>query len=517
MIWIIAKKEFRNNIVTPGFMIGMLLCLTLIPYTVYTGIKTYEVRLEQYNLDIKAAEDVYQKAQVYATVNPIIVKPVSPMIIFSKGISEQTGSRVKLDRKEKPVFSSNIVSLSENPFMGNFISLDFTTALTILLSLLGILFSYDMLSREKEQGTLKLSLCNPVSRSAFFLGKVAGIFMTLVPILIVCFLVVFIIIQLSPSVKFAPEEYGRIMMLMILSLTYFSFFVFMGGLISSRTKNSTTGIIVNLFIWCSFLFLLPGVTTYTGKNLTKITDYKNLEYDLGQINLEFQSVIKEVENTLEKENLIKEGYRYTSGWDWDGQHLILFTPKATTIEYERRKKELLNPLIIENCDKKWIIQSDYLQQVYSQEKTIRYLSCLSPSEIFKHISASLCRTDMSTEVHFMDQVRQFQDVFYGYFIQNKIYSSYAYFAIQKEEDMPKDWDEANAMAAKWEAESQRESTFDFSSFGYMDTSHLPRFTYTQSTFGDSLAVNMFFIAGILIACILLFWFSYISFIKYDVR
>jgi ABC-type transport system involved in multi-copper enzyme maturation permease subunit len=33
MIWVIAKKEFRNNIVTPGFIVGLLLCLALIPYT----------------------------------------------------------------------------------------------------------------------------------------------------------------------------------------------------------------------------------------------------------------------------------------------------------------------------------------------------------------------------------------------------------------------------------------------------------------------------------------------------
>ena len=517
MIWLIAKKEFRNNIVTSGFIIGMALCLILIPYTVYTGIKTYEARLAQYETDMKSAEDVYQKSQVYAQVNPLLVKPVSPMSIFSKGILEQTGSKVRLNRTEKPVFSSNVVSLNENPFMGNFMSLDFITALTILLSLLGILFSYDMLSREKENGTLKLSLSNPVSRSTFFMGKITGILLTLLPILIICFLIVFIIIQLASSVQFSSGDYGRICMLLLLSLVYFTFFVFLGGFISSRTKSSTTSIIVNLFIWCFLLFLLPNAATYFGKNITKADDYSNLKFSTGPIDKGFiDKYSDELRKTLEEENLKHEGYNLCAGGDWDGGYLILFTPRSS-MEFERRQKELVNPKLLENCDKKWAIQSDYLQQVYRQEKTVRYLSCMSPSEIFKQVSASICHTGMEAEVRFMDQVRQFQDVYYGFFLQNKIYSSYAYFTMQKEEDFPADWEEAGKQAANWKNEAKPESTFDLTSFGYLDTSNLPRFTYAQPTLGNNLQAHLFLLSGILIVCILLFWFSYVSFIKYDVR
>ncbi len=517
MIWLIAKKEFRNNIATAGFIIGLALCLTLIPYTVYTGIRAYENRLAQYETDMKSAEDVYQKSQVYARVNPLVVRPVSPLSIFSKGISEQIGSKVQLDRKEKPVFSTDIVSLNENPFMSNFMSLDFATALTILFSLLGILFSYDMLSREKELGTLKLSLSNPVSRSTFFLGKVSGIFLTLLPILIICFLLIIIIIQLSPAVQFSAGDYGRIGMLLLLSLVYFAFFVFLGGFISSRTKSSTSSIIVNLFIWCFLLFLLPNAAAYLGKNMTKAEDYKNVAYNIGQIDERlFKKKQPEIYKILEEEKFTHVGYNLCSGGDWDGGYLIFFTPRST-MEFERRLKELTNPIILENCDEKWTMQSDYLQQIYRQEKTVRYLSCLSPAEIFKQVSASVCRTGMDTEVHFMNQARQFQDIFYGYFVQNKIFSSYSYFTKQEEADFPADWDEANKQYEKWINETERESTFDLSSFGYLDTSGLPRFTYAQPTLGNDLHTHLFLIAGILIACILLFWFSYVSFIKYDVR
>jgi ABC-type transport system involved in multi-copper enzyme maturation permease subunit len=522
MIRYIAIREFRNNILTPAFIVGMLLCLALIPYTVYTGIKTYENRLAQYETDMKAAEDVYRKAIAYSRVNPLPVKPVSPLSIFSRGIAEQTGSKVQLNYREKPVFSSGIVLINENPFMGGFLSLDFATAIAVLLSLLGILFSYDMLSREKEQGTLRQVLSNPVSRSAFFLGKLAGIFLTLAPILVVCILAILPVIRLSPSIRFTAGDCGRIGMLLLTSLVYFAFFVFLGGFISSRTRSSRSSIILNLFIWCFLLFLLPNAASWLGKNITPVKDYKQLQFDTGQIDKQWREVqSKEVEEILGKENLRFGNAFFYMGNGWDGGDFMMFTP-APTMQYERRKKELAFPILLDNCARKWAIQSDYLQQVYRQEKTMRYLTCLSPAGIFKHLAASLCRTGVDGEVHFMNRVRQFHDVFYGYIVQNKIYSSYAYITPQKEEDFPGSNAEAQAQSNSWLEKNFGEGGFsfrdlDFGIFGYADTQSFPRFDYTPPPLGSDLYEQLYLIAGILIACILLFWFSFVSFIKYDVR
>jgi ABC-type transport system involved in multi-copper enzyme maturation permease subunit len=521
MIWFIAKKEFRNNIVTPGFIVGLLLCLALIPYTVYTGIRMYSNRLAQYEVDVKEAAKVYDDAMTFHEVKPLLVKPVSPMSIFSNGIVEQTGSKIQLDRKEKPVFSTDTVSLNENPFMSRLMPLDFATALAILLSLLGILFSYDMLSREKEQGTLKLALSNPVSRSTFFLGKIAGIFLTLMPVLVICFLVILLIVQLSPAVRFSAGDYSRIAVLLPVSLVYFGFFVFLGGFISSRTKNSTTSIILNMFIWCFLMFLLPNAAAYLGKTITAVDDYKKLKYNLDEIDSQWWNVqSKEVEKTLKNENLKGGTYMLSMDGEWDGSHLVYFTPSGV-MEYERRKKELANPFLLENCAKKWAVQSGYLQQIYSQERTVRYLSCLSPAGILKYIAAAICRTGVDSEVQFMNQARQFQDVFFGYYVQNRIFSSYAYFTSQDESTFPADLNEA---IKQWEDFSEGKPVSSINDVMEMvgrlnkiDMGSLPRFAYAEPTLGKDLYGQLYLIAGILIVCILLFWLSYMSFIKYDVR
>jgi hypothetical protein len=63
-----------------------------------------------------------------------------------------------------------------------------------------------------------------------------------------------------------------------------------------------------------------------------------------------------------------------------------------------------------------------------------------------------------------------------------------------------------------------QSTFDFAQyFGRADMQPLPRFTATLPDLGSDLREQLYLIAGILIACLLLFWFSFVLFIKYDVR
>jgi ABC-type transport system involved in multi-copper enzyme maturation permease subunit len=361
-----------------------------------------------------------------------------------------------------------------------------------------------------------LALSNPVSRSTFFLGKITGIFLTLVPILVICFIAILLIIQFSPVVQFSISDYGRIGVLLLSCLIYFAFFVFVGGFISSIAKSSTASVIINLFIWCFLLFLLPHAASYIGKTISPIDDYKQVKFNTYQIDEHYLNVEREkIEKTLENENLKQVGINGTSN-KWNGATIVMFTPRPT-MEYERRKKELSTPVLMENCDKKWAIQSEYLQQVCRQEQTVRYFSCLSPAGILRYIAASLCRTGINSELHFMSQARQFHDVFFGYFVQNKLFSSYEYFTMQKESEFPNDWDEAREQKKKWETEAKPEGRNDYRSFAPVNTQSFPHFTCVQPTLGDDLYEQIYLVAGIIVTCILLFWLSFMAFIKYDIR
>lgn len=516
MIWHIAKKDFLDNFTSARFVVGFLLCLFLVPYTVYTGTRVYENRVAQYQRDVKNAEDVFTKAQVFGQIQPVVVMPPSPLTIFSKGISEQVGSRISLPNNQVPTFADGITTMYENRFLNRFVSLDFINILAIILSLIGVFLSYDIFSREKETGTMKLLLSNHVKRSDFFLGKATGILITFIPLLVVCYLLVFILLWLSPMVQLSAEDYARISLLFLFSLLYLTFFIFMGSYISSKSRTSSTSLIINLFIWCLLLFLLPNAMSYLGKNLVKSENYNMVKLNMGDLDSEFWKKYSELQKQVEKETGIQgHSCNVCAGWNY-GSIMMCFTP-LDFMKVERRSHELVAPLVLDYAAKKWALQQAYLNRLYQQQRMIKYLSCISPSEILKYLSASLCKSDMESHTCFMDQARNYRDQFFNYYKEAGIYSSYSYFSPHKESEIPKTWEEGNIMYEQWQRDSKPESTFDLSSLGYVNTSGLPRFAYNQKGILKGLSDQLWLFSGMIVACILLIWITYRSFIRYDIR
>ncbi len=516
MIWHIVKKDFLDNFTSARFVVGFLLCLFLVPYTVYTGTKVYESRVEKYQRDEKNANEIFTKAQVYAQIQPMAVIQPSPLNIFCKGISEQVGSLVNLRNNEVPTFATGITTMYENQFLNRFVSLDFVNILAIILSLIGVFLSYDIFSREKEDGTLKLLLSNHVKRSDFFLGKAGGILLTFIPLLLVCYILVFIILWISPFVSLSADDYARILLLFLFSLLYLSFFIFLGSYISSKARTSSTSLIINLFIWCFLLFLLPNAMSYLGKNIVKIDNYSIVRLNMGDLDGEFWEKRGELQQQVQKETgLENHSWNLCAGWNY-GPVLLCFTTLDNMI-YERKMHESTAPMVLDYATKKWHLQEAYLNRLYRQQKIIKYLSSLSPSEVLKYVSASLCKSDMESHVDFMNQARSYREQFFNYYKENKIFSSYNYFSPHKESEIPKTQEEAVIMQAQWRLTAKPESTFDLSSLGYVSTSALPRFIYNERGILDGLADQLWIFAVLIAACTVLIWITYSSFIKYDIR
>ncbi len=511
MIWHIIKKDFLDNFTSVRFVAGFLICLFLVPYTVYTGTKVYENRVNLYQRDEKRADEIFTKAQVFASIQPEVNISPSPLTIFCKGISEQVGSQVRLGSYEVPTFAGGISSIHENQFLNRFVSMDFINILAIVLSLIGVFLSYDIFSREKENGTLKLLLSNRVTRSDFFLGKVGGILMTFVPLLLVCYMLVFLILWISPSVSLTGDDYIRIALLILFSLLYLAFFVFLGSYISSKSGSSSTSLIIGLFIWCFLLFLLPGTMAYLGKNIVKSENYNIVKLNMGDLESEYWKKFGEVWNKMEKETGL-----YEHNCNVCSDYMMIFTPIEHT-DFRRRMNAETGPLELEYASQKWRIQEAYLNQLYHQQEMIKYLSCLSPSEILKYVAASLCRSDIGNHIDFMDQARTYRDLFYNYYREHRIYSSFEYFTPQKESSIPKTQEEGNQQYEQWRLSAKPQSTFDFSSMGTINTSGLPRFAYKEKSIASELSDQLWLLTGMIFACILLIWITYRSFIRYDIR
>jgi ABC-type transport system involved in multi-copper enzyme maturation permease subunit len=508
MIWKIAKKEFLLNLVSARFIIGFLLCLFLIPFTVTVNIDDYDSRMRVYHVDKANAENSFNNVRVYSYLRPEVVKPPQPLSIFCRGISGNVGNRVKIWLGDKPLFATGKAAIRDNPLLNSFFSIDFVGIIAIVMSLLALIFTYDACTREKEEGTLKLQLSNSLGRYKILLGKVLGVYLTILPIVLFCYILSTILILHSPNISFSAGEWGRIILLFFASLLYFTVFIFIGLLISARLKFSITSIIVCLFFWVFFVFIVPNLAVYMAESLKKVQSYDNLQYVLQDLDKEYRKKCSEYSDALEQPN-------WGSFWNYfggsDGSLLIGCTSKAQ-MERHRKLHEYTEPLRIDYANKKWAIQKAYLDSLESQRSFAETISLVSPSEVFRLVCTSLCCTGVGGHYRFMDRTQHYRNEFIDFFKNKKIFSSFIYFTPVPAEEFLTAEEITRILDNKGSLPGS-----NIEKYPYLDLSDVPRFQRRSSNVLTDVKDAVGKLATMVIVSIVLFYLSFLSFTRYDVR
>ncbi|MCJ7582321.1 MAG: ABC transporter permease, partial [Candidatus Aminicenantes bacterium] len=254
----IITKEIQDTIMSPKFVFTFLLCTILILISVYTGINNYQadqkehsaaVALNRKNLDSQASY------QTLAGVGVKINREPQVLSTIVSGVQEAVGRQATVNI----AFDPNLVDskYSSNPIFAVFGALDLTFIVKIVLSLFAILFTYDAIVGEKERGTLKLALSNKVPRDRLILGKAIGGFVSLLIPLVIPMVLGLIILMIYPNISLSGQDWGRLGLIFLMFLLYLSVFFTLGLFVSSRTSRSSTSFLVLLFIWVTFVTIIP--------------------------------------------------------------------------------------------------------------------------------------------------------------------------------------------------------------------------------------------------------------------
>jgi len=164
-------KEIRNHLLSFRFLAVFILLLVIVPATVM--ILTNDTVRKQDEFSRRRA-DIENYLGQYAHFNRLggIIAP-SPQPLPLQALVLGLSAVPQLD------------TFDNDPLPVLFPLIDLTFILGILMSLAALIFSYDAISGEKEDGTLKLMLANGVPRARVILAKIIGGAVTLwVPFLI---------------------------------------------------------------------------------------------------------------------------------------------------------------------------------------------------------------------------------------------------------------------------------------------------------------------------------------------
>jgi ABC-type transport system involved in multi-copper enzyme maturation permease subunit len=527
MILQIALKELYHNIATPRFVTGFVLCILLIPFSILISINEYKSKVSVYEIE-KKKTDEENLAKVYSTYRPAIVKQPTPLSIFARGISYNVGNRVKVLFGDKPMMTEGKAESRDNPFLNRYFTFDFVSVLIIIISLMAFLFTYDLCTGEREAGTLKMMLSNPVSRSVVLTGKLLGTLLTLLPMLIFGFALCLLVILLYPSIEFSASEWIRIGMIFLFSLIFLILFMVIGLFVSARVMNSGTSIVICLLLWVTFLFIIPNLANYSARSFVKTGSLENLNYDISAVD---QELGKKLMEYAIKQPEPDWGMTNTYWSNLDGFKMIGGATRSF-MERERTINEFSEPLRIQYADKKWQLRKQYIDRLEKQQEYARYFSFFSPSEVFKESVAGLCATDYKSHNDFLKQIRTYREILVDYYVHNKLFSTFLYFNQQD----PAGYMTADQMVnfrtnglCRNMAEFETKLNGDWKylkvdipnsnlwEWKPIDLSAMPKFIYQPATVMTDVRNSLLYLGILLILAIFLFYLSFLSFLKYDVR
>ena len=104
------------------------------------------------------------------------------------------------------------------------------------LSLIALLFTFDSISYEREQGTLRLMFANSIPRHTVLIGKFLGALISINIPFTLAVLVNLLVISTSGDVHLSAEAWGRLGLIFFITLLYISLFLALGLLVSARVQ-----------------------------------------------------------------------------------------------------------------------------------------------------------------------------------------------------------------------------------------------------------------------------------------
>ena len=160
MLALIIRKELLENLMNIRFLAAIVISVVLIITSLIVLTRSYEDAVGDYRSRVAAQEEFIDHFGHFNRVAWMSrqARPPSPFQVFVLGINR--------DAQQE-----NFVS---NPIPVLLSRLDFVSIVTIIMTLMAILFSYNAICGEREAGLMRQMLSTGLSRNTIILGKFIG-------------------------------------------------------------------------------------------------------------------------------------------------------------------------------------------------------------------------------------------------------------------------------------------------------------------------------------------------------
>jgi len=472
MIHQIVYKEVLENVLSLRFCLFLLLAILLFAASGFVFLGRYRTQSQNYwkktNENLLALQKESDQLYKLAFYQQKILRKPKPLTLCAEGFEKSLPNNFKFN-----IFSIHLPEIEgrSNFMLPHFSDIDWVFIVSLILSFVALVFTYDSICGERERGTLRLMLSNAIPRYTVLLGKYLAAMLTLVIPLLIGLIVSLIIVVSSKDVAIDGAAWLKILTIILLSLLYLSVFVLLGVFFSSRLAHSANCMVILLLMWVGLVILVPSL----GRIISDMSSQSPTQIELQRKLAEVAAQIWDNADKFGK-NASNMGTKPNSPGN---------NPPARA----RLKTALTNA-------RNQVIE-DHHGKMLAQVFTGRNFTCLSPVVIYQRASEAMAGTGINRCVNLYQQIQQHQADLKQYIRGEDAEDPDSLHLIFDEEQC----------AYWWKAISHKSVDFDT----------VPKFQERDRALGQSLKLAIWDIGLLALLNLGLFAASFLSFLRYDVR
>ena len=383
MIWHITKRELYDNLNSLRFALTTMLLLALMVTNAFRHLREHPKQVQKYRT---AGTEFLNRLRSHANVSlytlahqgpGTLYKKPSPLHFCAEGGEPTLPDRVDgISRSQTALWTLRYPDVNINMWnVGPDVSqVDWTFIIGYVMSLLALLFTFDAVSGEREQGTLRLMLANSIPRYTVLIGKFLGALISVSIPFMLAVLVNLLMISTSSAVHLGPEAWGRLGIIFFIALLYTCLFLALGLLVSARVQQSAVSLVILLLTWVTFVVFMPSTLASLVRGSS--SSMSRIEYwrGYGQVDAdlwdEYKTWVRS--DTLDERTLIKKSEYYTK---------------------EAARAERLH--------------AGHLTFKIAQVQRARAITRISPATLLQYLLESFAGTGLERHLRFIENVQRY--------------------------------------------------------------------------------------------------------------
>jgi ABC-type transport system involved in multi-copper enzyme maturation permease subunit len=335
----------------------------------------------------KARQEIASAAVPPDTRSQVLSVPPSPLQFMHEGDVSAIPTQYVLRSRGN---ITPVLDRSANIKLPPVPSLDWTFIIVVIFSLFAVLIGYDSISGEREDGTLKLSLSNSISRIRFCAAKYCAMLLVIAGALLAGTLDSIILIGSMHPDLLTGDTFLSAGAVIFAALLLCSFFALLSIVVSALIQSSPVVLLILLVAWVISAIIIPNTAPVIARTFSGTQSELQVARTIQNTRKEiFDSFWKKIEERAKNESYHSEEELKEEAFS----------------QYDRNADDMIR------------LNKSYNSALRNQIRTARLLARISPTALFTFAAENLTRTGEWRDEVFRDRVENYSGEFDRYILK----------------------------------------------------------------------------------------------------